>query len=100
VTVNQWDERTWHELWEELCSARERTRRQNAENMGKRGPKAKALAPPPNLPKPEGQRTKRTPTSTFDPASGKDIYEPEKVTAKRMARGGITQYQVKNTCHE
>lgn len=49
---------------------------------------AKALAA-------QGQGTKRTPQSAFDGAAGKDIYEPEKVCAHRMAKGGITQYQVK-----
>jgi hypothetical protein len=37
---------------------------------------------------------KRTPTSAFDAAAGKDVYEPEKVIAQRLARG-VTQYQVK-----
>jgi hypothetical protein len=37
---------------------------------------------------------KRTPTSSFDAAAGKDEYEPEKVIAERLARGS-TQYQVK-----
>ena len=42
----------------------------------------------------------------FDPAAGKDIYEPEKIIAQRVAKGGIMQWQVKwkgydakdNTC--
>ena len=33
--------------------------------------------------------------SAFDPAAGKDIYEPDKIIAQRMAKGGVTQYQVK-----
>lgn len=37
---------------------------------------------------------KRTPQSAFDPAAGKDIYEPERIVAERMAKGA-TQYQVK-----
>ena len=43
----------------------------------------------------QGAGTKRTPTSAFDGAAGKDVYEPEKVTATRTAKGGVTQYQVK-----
>ena len=39
-------------------------------------------------------RDRRTPTSSFDPAAGKDIYEPEKIVAQRNAKG-ITQWQVK-----
>ena len=38
---------------------------------------------------------KRTPQSAFDPVAGKDIYEPERIVAERMAKGGVTQYQVK-----
>ena len=38
---------------------------------------------------------KRTPQSAFDPAKDQDIYEPEKIVAERMAKGGVTQYQVK-----
>jgi hypothetical protein len=33
----------------------------------------------------QGTGTKRTPTSAFDGAAGKDVYEPEKVTATRTA---------------
>jgi hypothetical protein len=32
---------------------------------------------------------KRTPTSAFDSAAGKDVYEPEKVIAQRLA--SVTQ---------
>ena len=39
--------------------------------------------------------TKRTPSSAFDPAVGKDIYEPERIVAKRTVKGGNTQWQVK-----
>ena len=62
--------------------------------MGKRGPqpKAKGKAPAAPLPKPQGTTTKRTPTSAFDSAAGKDIYEPEKVVAQRTAKGGVTQF--------
>jgi hypothetical protein len=65
--------------------------------MGKRGPQPqKAKAPPPPPPKAQGKGgVKRTPTSAFDPAAGKDIYEPEKVVAKRTIRGGTSQWQVK-----
>ena len=58
--------------------------------------KRKQPAPVPNaaLPKPQGGRTKRTPTSAFDPDAGKDIYEPEKVVAQRLVKG-VTQYHVK-----
>ena len=36
----------------------------------------------------KGQK-KRTPQSAFDAAAGKDIYEPEKIVAQRIAKGGI-----------
>ena len=36
-----------------------------------------------------------TSTSAFDEAAGKDVYEPEKVIGQRMAKGGITQFNVK-----
>ena len=35
----------------------------------------------------QGAGTKRTPTSAFDGAAGKDVYEPEKVTAQCTAKG-------------
>ena len=54
--------------------------------MGKRGPQPKSAAPPPP-PKAQGDKTKRTPTSAFDPAAGANIYEPEKAIAQRLARG-------------
>ena len=41
----------------------------------KRGDKAKDVAPPPLAP--QGAGKKRTPQSLFDPAAGKDIYQPE-----------------------
>ena len=64
--------------------------------MGKRGPqpggatkaataakKAKAV---PAAPKAQGTtRTKRTPTGAFDPAAGKDTYEPEAVEGRCWA---------------
>lgn len=71
--------------------------------MGKRGPqpgeaaKAAAAAKRAKLataaPKAQGTTTKRTPTSAFDPAAGKDTYEPEQIVAQRLAKG-VTQYQV------
>ena len=62
--------------------------------MGKRGPAAKKVALPPP-PKPQGTGgKKRTPTSVYDPAAGKDVYEPEKVVGQRLAKG-VTQYSVK-----
>ena len=45
--------------------------------------------------KPQGVGKKRTPQSAYDPAAGCELYEPEKIVAQRMAKGGITQYQVK-----
>ena len=42
----------------------------------------------------QGERTKRTPTSAFDGAAGKDTYEPEKIVAKRQTKGE-TQWLVK-----
>jgi hypothetical protein len=62
--------------------------------MGQRGPKKKTAEPPPPL-TPQGVAgKKRTPTSSFDPAAGKDIYEPEKIVATRGAQG-VTQFHVK-----
>ena len=40
----------------------------------------------------------RTPTSAFDAAAGKDIYEPNKIIAHRLAKG-VTQYQVRWKCY-
>ena len=57
--------------------------------------KKKQQAPPVTPPAPQGRGKKRTPQSAFDPAAGKDVYEPEKVVAQRIAKGGITQYQIK-----
>ena len=58
--------------------------------MGKRGPKKKTAEPPP-LQTPQGVAgKKRTPTSSFDPSAGKDIYEPEKIVATRGAKGGAS----------
>ena len=34
----------------------------------------------------QGTGKKRTPQSAFDPAAGKDIYEPEKIVAQRGER--------------
>eukprot|EP00966_Prymnesium_polylepis_P002534 58444-Prymnesium_polylepis.1 len=59
------------------------------------GPKKNKPASAPIPAKPQGGKTKRTPTSAFDGAAGKDIYEPEKILGKRLAKGGITQYNVK-----
>jgi len=72
--------------------------------MGKRGPqpsaatkaaaaakKAKAV---PAAPKPQGTTTKRTPTSAFDGAAGKETYEPEKIVGRRLEKG-VTKFQVK-----
>ena len=57
-------------------------------------PKRKqAVALPPPL-MPQGSARKRTPQSAFDAAAGKDIYEPEKVIAQRIAKGGVTQFLV------
>ena len=45
--------------------------------------------------KPQGNGlNKRTPQSAFDPAAGKDIYEPEAIVGQRLAKG-VTQYAVK-----
>ena len=58
--------------------------------------KKKAAAPPPAPVPAQGTGgKKRTPSSAFDPAAGKDVYEPEKVIAKRLAKGGVTQFNVK-----
>ena len=58
--------------------------------------KKKQQAPPVTPPAPQGRGKKRTPQSAFDPAAGKDVYEPEKVSWRSaFAKGGITQYQIK-----
>ena len=59
------------------------------------GARKKQATTPTAPPKPEGKGKKRTPQSAFDPAAGKDVYEPEKIIAQRMAKGGVTQYHVK-----
>ena len=57
-------------------------------------PKKNKAAAPASTPLPaqgkEGK--KRTPSSVFDPAAGKDVYEPEKIIGKRLAKG-VTQYK-------
>ena len=55
-------------------------------DMGKRGTKLKKGAPPPPQ-KPEGAGKMRTPTSAYDPAAGKDVYEPEKIIGQRLSKG-------------
>lgn len=72
--------------------------------MGKRGPQpgaatkaataAKKAKAAPTAPKAQGTTTKRTPSGTFDPAAGKETYEPEEIVGQRLAKG-VTQYQVK-----
>ena len=57
--------------------------RKSQSDMGKRGPKFKKGAPPPPQ-KPEGAGKMRTPTSAYDPAAGKDVYEPEKIISTRF----------------
>ena len=67
-----------------------------------KGRKAQPIKPgPPSKPLPAqgtGGR-KRTPTSAFDPAAGKDIYEPERIVGERQRNVGggktETQYEVK-----
>ena len=61
--------------------------------MGERGPPSKKGAPPPP-PQPEGTGKKRTPTSAFDPAAGKDVYEPEKINGQCLSKG-VTTFNVK-----
>ena len=56
-------------------------------------PTSKKGAPPPP-PQPEGSGKKRTPTSAFDPAAGKDVYEPEKIIGQRLSKG-VTTFNVK-----
>eukprot|EP00966_Prymnesium_polylepis_P124046 2868687-Prymnesium_polylepis.1 len=60
-------------------------------------PKRKAVVAPvqKSLPAQGKGQQKRTPQSAFDLAAGGDLYEPEKVIGERIAKGGITQYQVK-----
>ena len=67
--------------------------RKSQSDMGKRGPKLKKGAPPPPQ-KPEGAGKMRTPTSAYDPAAGKDVYEPEKIIGQGLSKG-ITQFNVK-----
>lgn len=47
-----------------------------------------------SLPAEGSQGKQRTPISSFDPAAGKDVYEPELIVAQRLAKG-VTQFQVK-----
>ena len=47
------------------------------------------VAPPP---KAQGTLKKRTPQYSFDPAAGKDVYQPEKIIAQRIAKGGVSQF--------
>lgn len=47
---------------------------------------SKQAAPAVPTPKAQGTTKKRTPQSAFDPAAGKDVYEPEKVIAKRIVK--------------
>ena len=61
--------------------------------MGKRGPQPKAPERTARPVKAQGGTTKRTPSSAFDPAAGKDIYELERIIAQRTAKG-ITQFLV------
>ena len=58
--------------------------------------KRKATPAAPLKPMPAQGRggKKRTPQSAFDPAAGKDIYEPERIVAERLAKG-VTQFHVK-----
>ena len=67
--------------------------------MGKRGPKPKGTPAAQPTIKPQGKEQKRTPTSAFDPAAGRDVYEPEKVVAARLCRG-TRQWLVKWTGYE
>ncbi|KAL1502983.1 hypothetical protein AB1Y20_011053 [Prymnesium parvum] len=57
-------------------------------------PKRKQAVEAPRLTAPQGRTYKRTPTSSFDPAAGSDIYEPEAVLAQRVSKG-VTQWLVK-----
>ena len=51
--------------------------------------------------KAQGDKTKRTPSSAFDPAAGQETYEPERIvgtrTVKSREKGGerVTQFEVK-----
>ena len=53
--------------------------------------KAASAAPPKPLPAQGQGGKKRMPQSAFDPAAGKDIYEPERIVAERLAKG-VTQF--------
>ena len=68
--------------------------------MGGGAKKKKPPQPRPRRSPRRGTGTKRTPQTTFDPAAGKDFYEPEKVVAQRIIKGGVSQYQVKWTGYE
>ena len=54
----------------------------------KRGPKTAPPPPPAPLPAQGIGGKKRTPQSAFDPAAGGNIYEPEKVVARRPSQIG------------
>ena len=51
----------------------------------KKGGKAAKKAGAPASLKAQGGKTKRTPSSSFDAAAGKETYEPEKIIAKRLS---------------
>ena len=54
----------------------------------------KTVTEPPPVQKPQGKGgKKRTPTSSFDPAAGQDIYEPERILAERL-KSGVTQFEL------
>lgn len=52
--------------------------------MAKKKQKVAAPGPPPQAEGTGGK--KRTPQSSFDPAAGKDVYEPEKIVALLMVK--------------
>ena len=68
--------------------------------MGKRGPQpgaatkaaaaAKKAKAAPTAPKAQGTTTKRTPSGTFDPAAGKETYEPEEIHS--LQRSTLTDH--------
>ena len=68
--------------------------------MGVRRRKEATTAAAASLPA-QGHRDQADPAVDLRPrAAGKDIYEPEKVVAQRIIKGGVSQYQVKWTGYE
>ena len=70
-----------------LSLSRIANRKATWESADRSSRKGKGAPPPPQ--KPEGAGKMRTPTSAYDPAAGKDVYEPEKSLASASAKAPL-----------